>query len=163
MNEFPHTVLMTGEIKVLQLDRLPSGNLMPILDVIGQDGTILARFDRDGYVLGSHLVIKRPDKSTLIVVDKYGEEAIDIQYLNPHAIKISGHLFDKGQEVPFGLPHMNEVCAEGKIQKPMSFWADHDLHLKLPCGNHLTHYRFVQRFPYAGGHKINLYEHHLTL
>jgi hypothetical protein len=111
-NHFPHTVFKVNGETLLKLIELSPGVVAPVMDVRGRDGKIIARFDESGFLIGSRLAVKRPDPSTLSVLDEYGEEAINIHFLNPHAIAISGYFAYQGKEVPISLPPwMTNFCS----------------------------------------------------
>ena len=107
---FPHTVLVINGRPALELVRLNQDVIAPVLDVRGQDGRIVARFDEDGYVVGNHLAVKRPDSSTLSVIDEFGKEAINIKYPNKHIIVIKGSMNYNGKEVNLSRIGLSNIC-----------------------------------------------------
>lgn len=114
LTRFPYTVLAVNGKPVFQIDRHPSGLIFPIVDVRGKDGRIIARLDGDGYVIGNRLQVKRPDPSTLIVIDDYGETTVSVRILNKNSIEISGHLFYRDKELPLGFASIfTESCISG--------------------------------------------------
>jgi hypothetical protein len=116
---YPHVLLSVDDKPLIQFDQTSPGVVVPIMDVHGRDGRIIARFDKSGFVVGSRLAVIRPDKSTLIVIDDYGDEAVNIHYLNPEAITISGFMFYKGMEIPLTLfppkIHVHDSCSSGSF------------------------------------------------
>jgi hypothetical protein len=102
---FPHIVLFSLKMgPVLTIDR--SDNSMSILlDIKTRDGKIITRMDRDGYVVNRNedLQIKRPDKSTLIVIDVYGLEVLKARFLNPRALQLTGAIRYPGSDQPLPL------------------------------------------------------------
>jgi hypothetical protein len=73
------------------------------MDIHSKDGKIIARFDEKGKFIVNQenkLFMERPDKSSLRVVDEYGNEVLNVQYLNKELMKISGIIQLPGRE-PF--------------------------------------------------------------
>jgi hypothetical protein len=120
---FPHTVLMVNGRPELQLIKLPSGVIAPVMDIRDAEGKIIARFDANGFVIGRRLSISRPDASTLIVIDEYGNQALLINYLNPKAILITGYMYVRGRRLsininPYDSPFHSSVrhsCSGGNV------------------------------------------------
>jgi hypothetical protein len=111
VSSFPHIVLMArnGETKtpVVTLDRDPNGALTVLLDIRSRDGRIIARMDRDGFVVNrnDYLEMKK-DKSNLKIIDEYGAEVLNVHYFNRSAIGVSG----AGIGLPSGFSYL---CAQG--------------------------------------------------
>jgi hypothetical protein len=56
----------------------------------------------------------RPDKSTLVVFDEQGNEALYVRYLNRKTIEIRGYMFLGGLRWNIDFPDDNEkFCAAG--------------------------------------------------
>jgi hypothetical protein len=80
-------------IPIVTLDRNPGGGLDVTLEVRSDDGKLIARMDKRGFVINRNkiLEIETPrDKSSLLLVDDSGDEVLNIRYLNPEAIVIGG-------------------------------------------------------------------------
>ena len=73
------------------------------------DGTAIAtKDDANPIWLAPSVRRKRPDKSTLIVFNRYGDKALLVRYLNPNAIEISGDFYGRrGSWVKIGDTDMN--------------------------------------------------------
>jgi hypothetical protein len=100
-SKFPHTIIVSERRgPVLVVDKTPSGSLALVLDLRSNDGKIIARIDKNGFVLNrnNYLEVKR-DKSSLIIIDEYGTEVLNIRYINSRAIAVSG----KGIGMPKGF------------------------------------------------------------
>jgi hypothetical protein len=96
--KFPHTVISSrARGSVLTVDRTTRGSLAVILEIRSTDGKIIARMERNGFVLNcnNYLEVKK-DKSSLIIIDEYGLEVLNVRYLNPQAIAVTG----RGIEFP---------------------------------------------------------------
>jgi len=81
------------------------------MDVRDPTGKIVARLDKSGCLIGSRLAIQRPDKSTLVVIDEYGVEALNIHYLNPSALSVNGYLNFNGKIENIQRPHVSQTCS----------------------------------------------------
>jgi hypothetical protein len=78
-----------------------------LLDMRSSDGKLIARMNEEGYVINRNNTLEiKKDRSTLRVVDLYGENVLDVAYLNPTTISV------KGKNI--GLPKgMRFICIEG--------------------------------------------------
>ncbi|WP_114207850.1 hypothetical protein [Acidisarcina polymorpha] len=101
-DHFPYTVLEVNGRPQFQLKQVSPGVITPILDIRDADDKIIARFDENGFVVGRRLSVSRPNPSTLIVIDEYGNEAINISYFNDHAISLSRYIYVNKQKRPLG-------------------------------------------------------------
>ena len=73
-----------------------SGNQLVVTNggkVFDDLGGIVARLERNVFTAANPAAhIGRPDKSNLIVFDERGTKVLDVQFLNPQAVKITGIL-----------------------------------------------------------------------
>lgn len=92
VSAFPFYVLIFNGKGLITLEKLANGSVVLVMDVRDRTGRIVARLDEKGYTIGSRLLFRKPDKSTLIVLDDYGEEALNIHYLNPNALSLKGYI-----------------------------------------------------------------------
>lgn len=105
VTHFPHVVLASQRFgPVLTLER-DGSSIVVFLDIRSNDGRVIARLNRDGWVVNrnNYLEMKK-DKSSLVVIDEFGHEVINVHYYNTHAILVSG------QNV--GLRGMSGGCIE---------------------------------------------------
>ncbi len=92
ITEFPHVVFTAHGNVVLRIDRAAS-DLLISFRVFNDRGILVARLDRNTFAAensASH--VERPDASHLIVFDDRGTQVLDVQFLNPQAIKMTGIL-----------------------------------------------------------------------
>ena len=115
---FPHHIVVSSAGPLMTLDKLSSGDIVIIMDVRHPTGKIVARLDEQGYVIGSRLLIKRPDNSTLIVFDEYGNKALDVHYLNPRAVSVNGYLNYSGQIHNIQLENNHYACSYSPNPNP---------------------------------------------
>lgn len=86
-------------LPVISLDALTDGSLVVIADIRDKDDKIIVRMDKNGFAINpnNYFSIKRPDKSTVIVLDQYGTEALRAHYSNPHSFRITGKFYSSGK------------------------------------------------------------------
>lgn len=89
----PYTFVTINNEPKLVIEKSRAG-LAITTDVLAEDGrTILVRIVKNHFITttgGEVLQRQRPDRSTLIVLDKYGNTALNVRYLNDKTIKIMG-------------------------------------------------------------------------
>jgi hypothetical protein len=89
---FPHVVFRVHGDDVLRLDRV-SSDLLISFRVFDDRGAPVARLDRNTFATkNSTAHVERPDASHLLVFDDGGTQVLDVQFLNPQAIKMTGIL-----------------------------------------------------------------------
>ncbi|MGD0577575.1 MAG: hypothetical protein ABSC08_01475 [Bryobacteraceae bacterium] len=93
VTRFPHIVVKSRQHgPVLTFDRVGS-SIVVLLDVRSSDGKILARLNRDGWVVNRNKILEaRAGKNNLVVIDEFGNDVIRINYFNPNAISVSGYI-----------------------------------------------------------------------
>jgi hypothetical protein len=98
---FPHTIIRSrSHGNVLGISKSSDGSLKLNLDVRSGDGKIIVRMNESGFVLNhNNFLDVRKDKSSLLVEDEYGSQVINLRYLNPKAILVTG----RGIEFPPGI------------------------------------------------------------
>jgi hypothetical protein len=96
---------------LLTMSRLPNGNIALTGDVRGKDGKILVRLDPRGYVINhSGFLEVNKDQHSLLVTDDYGDEVLNLRYINPQVIRVSMPLMNTGgfQITCFIVHHMQD-------------------------------------------------------
>jgi len=92
INKFPHVVFRARGEDVFVIERDASG-LLVSLRVFDDRGNIVARLARNQFAaMNSASHVKRPSPSSLSVFDDRDAKVLDVQFLNPQAIKITGFL-----------------------------------------------------------------------
>ena len=91
---FPHNIFTVNGKNPLILNRDESGRIALTMDILDKDGKVVVQFDNGHFTVNQNarLDMKRPDRSTLIVHDNYGNEVLNIRYLNKHSVAISALL-----------------------------------------------------------------------
>jgi hypothetical protein len=76
---------------MLVIDKDQKGRVfVKVLRIFNAQDEIQVRFDDGDIWVNQGIRTKRPDKSTLVIYDKSDKEVLNLSYLNPHSIKISG-------------------------------------------------------------------------
>lgn len=111
---FPHRVLAIAGIgNVISLDRAENGTVSVLMEVKDEKGTIAVRLDKTGFAVNpkSTYKLEHPDRSTVIVKDSHGGEALNVHYLNPSAITLNGTLRYPGRgAIPLQIKGLRESC-----------------------------------------------------
>jgi hypothetical protein len=96
--KFPHTILVYNGNKAVWLDKKQDGSIALYIDIRDQDGRILIRIDKDGFVVhpGSNLFARRPDKNSLVIQNDFGVDVLSVRYANPQAFVVTGTLAGLG-------------------------------------------------------------------
>jgi hypothetical protein len=90
--EESHVVIGSGSRgPILSIKRNSADSIAVIFDLRSPDGKIIARMDSNGYVVNRNntLEIQKNDHE-LKVIDLFGQEVLDVKYLNRHALSIQG-------------------------------------------------------------------------
>jgi len=89
-SRFPHVIIKSKtQGNVLAIDKNSDGSIAVIFDLRTKDGKIIARMNRDGFVINRNNTLEiRKSRSKLSVVDLFGVEVLIVDYLNPNAINI---------------------------------------------------------------------------
>jgi hypothetical protein len=114
-NKFPQAVISYGDDPVLTLDRSEGGNIAVSLKVVDKSGDLVTSIDRNELNIANHALLThkpRPDKSTLVVFDEGGNEALYVRYLNKKAIYIRGYMYLGGRRWVIDFPGENN-CIGG--------------------------------------------------
>jgi len=89
---FPHVVFRVHGDDVFVIERKSSGVLVS-LRVFDDVGKAVARLERNTFeAMNSASHVERPSASNLTVYDDRNTKVLDVQFLNPQAIKITGIL-----------------------------------------------------------------------
>jgi hypothetical protein len=91
---FPRTIVKSASRgPLLSFTRLPGGRLAVITDLFSSDGKLMVRMNEDGYVVNRNNISElKSDNSSLVVIDLYGNETLNVHYANKRTIiiKIKG-------------------------------------------------------------------------
>jgi hypothetical protein len=116
VSRFPHTVYANEFGPVVSIDRSTDGSIAVLLDIRTSDKKLVARLNRDGFVVNRNNYLEmKHDKSTLQIIDEYGDEVLYVRYNNGQTISVRGVLHYADRTVTIGLPkNMKYFCSEGK-------------------------------------------------
>jgi hypothetical protein len=92
-DQFPLSVIKAGDDSVLTMDRLETGQIAILMDIRSEDQKIIARLDRNGFIVSqdNKLTWSRT-KSSLYIVDAYGNEVLNAKYRNKHFFDIKARI-----------------------------------------------------------------------
>jgi hypothetical protein len=91
---FPHTVIEIGGVPALVIDKNKAG-IAIFAKLFSEDGRIIAELkDNQFYVNpNNYFRIERPNDHDLIVYDQRGQQVLNVEFLNPSAIKLLGKFY----------------------------------------------------------------------
>lgn len=92
--EFP--IIRVHGNKLLSFIRTTEGRLTLSATIFDENG-IVAEIDRGEFAINRDQAfkMKHPDSHTLVVYDNWGVPVIDVEFLNPDAVVITGRFFDR--------------------------------------------------------------------
>jgi hypothetical protein len=111
-HRFPLSVVTIAERPVVVIDRNQDGSVNLSMDIRSEDGKIIARLSKNEFVVNqnNYLSMKRPDRSSLIIVDQYGNEVLRARYLNRRAFRVTGRLNSAGRTVDLSDSYIHNIC-----------------------------------------------------
>ncbi len=98
-SHFPFTAVKVEGSPVLTVNRGKDGGVYITLDVKDREGHLLARIVKNKVTvipMAAYLV-PRTSAHSLVIWDQFGNEAIDIYYLNKNAIRFTGYINEPGE------------------------------------------------------------------
>lgn len=110
-DKFPHTIIQIQGNKVISIAREADGSLVLNVDMRDDKGRIIFRLDENGLRALPGIYLLRPDKSTVIAEDSYGQEVFRARYLNDHAFTITGIAIYGKQQYPLDNPMFTDFCS----------------------------------------------------
>jgi hypothetical protein len=97
---FPRTLLSLRGEEIIVADQTPEGALtLRALRVFDSKNEIIARIDERGFWIHPNSRKLRPDRSTLIVYDSDDRQVLNLRFLNPTTISITGLFRSRGSAV----------------------------------------------------------------
>lgn len=110
----PYTVVRVGSRDVIAFDHNPYGpEIYLSVDFRDENNKIMVRIDKNGIFNPRGLNVLRPDKSTLLIEDSYGNDFFRATFLNPHAFQVSGKIIYCGKPADIGKIysfHVSNSC-----------------------------------------------------
>lgn len=89
----PLTILSFGDFPVLSVDKVEETQDIALkVDFRDARNMLALRVDGNGLVNRAEFPIVRPDKSTFLVLDAYGNDFFRAHFLNPHYLKVTGEI-----------------------------------------------------------------------
>jgi hypothetical protein len=98
--QFPYPVFSYRRESLVTLDQDRRGDLTLSAEVRSPDGRYIAKIVKNEFTVNPNNIMRmtRPDRSTLIITDQYGETALNVRYLNPQAVRFLGRLYYRAGE-----------------------------------------------------------------
>ena len=91
---FPHTVIEVGGDPALVIDKTEAG-IAVFAKMFSEDGRIVAELKENQFHVNpnNYFRIERPNDHSLVVYDQRGRQALNVEFLNPFAIKLLGRFY----------------------------------------------------------------------
>lgn len=90
-DEFPHTIVMMRDEEILTMDSRSNGSIvLSVLRMYDERGKIIVRFDGGEIWTAEGIRVKRSDKSTIVVFNTSDKEVLNVKFLNPKSVYITG-------------------------------------------------------------------------
>lgn len=117
-------IFSVGGFPVISADRIAdSSDLYLSVDFRDQNNRITFRMDKDGVVNKSNLILLRPDKSTFLLQDEYGEEIFRARFINPKTFEVSGKVTYCGKPFPVQASFASGLCLRFNKNGAMGYGA----------------------------------------
>lgn len=93
-NSFPHTIIKIGNEPLLTINK--QGNIVTVTaKFFSEDGKIVAELKENQFHINpsNYFRMERPDDHTLIIFDHKGQESLNVHFINPAVIKLTGRFY----------------------------------------------------------------------
>lgn len=112
VESFPIVLVSVHHTPVITIDRDASERIMASVLVKSVDGRVIVKIDKNNYLVNgnNYLSLKRPDRSTLLVEDQYGNTALSLKYLNKHSLSIDGRFSSDGVAIDMQHSGLEDLC-----------------------------------------------------
>jgi hypothetical protein len=113
INNFPHTLVAIDMKPVVTVDRTQTGLLVLSVEMRDSENRIIARLDRNGFIVNNRytLYMLRPDKSSILLENEYGEDILKTRFMNPQSFSITGIIYYKGKSIALDPPNITNLCS----------------------------------------------------
>lgn len=103
-----------AKLDLLSINKTPDG-LAVSAKIFSADEKIVAELEDNEFHINpnNYFKIKRPDSSTLVVYDQKADIVLNVRFLNPHAIRVSG-VFRAPQRKPIIINNDEVIPLFGK-------------------------------------------------
>jgi hypothetical protein len=141
VDDFPYGAIMDRKSPLLTLNRDKEGRISLTIDIRGKDGRIIARFDKGVFTVNQNniLHVSRPDASTLVLTDQYGETVLNARYRNKRVLEMTGVLYLQDIKEPMRITDdgIDWPTRNGASMKIQNYCTDYDglFHPAMFVGN----------------------------
>lgn len=93
-NSFPHTVIEVGAEPLLVINK--QGNIITVTaKFFSEDGKIVAELKENQFHINqnNYFRLERPSDHALVIYDQKGNESLNIHFINPTVIKLTGKFY----------------------------------------------------------------------
>jgi hypothetical protein len=112
---FPHTVIAVHRrIPLLWFTLDKDGGIEVNADIHSPDMKLVAKLRNNHFDLNPNEILtkERPDFSTLRITDSYGDPVLNVRFINPHTLSVTGVLFYPGvAPIVIPSPGFDKVCS----------------------------------------------------
>ncbi len=93
-DNFPHPVIKVGDQTLLTIGKKGKG-ITVTGKLFSRDNRILAELKDNKFFINpnNYFRLERPDEHTLVVYDQQGDEALNVEFINPSVIKVFGRFY----------------------------------------------------------------------
>jgi hypothetical protein len=130
---FPHTVIKYGAKDILTISTNSSG-LTISCELFGENGNIVAMIETNKFTINplNYFRRERPDRHTLIIYDQQNVQVLNVRYLNPKAIKITGRIrILNGPTIEIADDHLRQ----GNMEMSQAFFGATMNDIVIPAPN----------------------------
>jgi len=107
-------ILTIGNRRVIGFDVVPATtNLALSIDFRDVNNRVLLRVDKNGVVNRSPLILLHPGKSRFLIQDEYGNDFLDINYINSRTFGVTGQVVYCGRTIPIAVGRDNCMASGG--------------------------------------------------
>jgi hypothetical protein len=113
---FPFNLISYDGNALITVDKNNQGDILLTGDILDSSYKLIARITQNNFVVATNNISyqQRPDASTLIVYDSYGNEVLSFRYLNNHAIQLLGNFYYQ-PDLEFLIQSTTQTLTRGKL------------------------------------------------
>jgi hypothetical protein len=93
-NSFPHTIIEVGTEPLIVINK--QGNIITLTaKLFSEDGKVVAELKENQFNINpnNYFRLERPNAHTLVIYDQKGNESLNVNFINPKVIKLTGRFY----------------------------------------------------------------------